>query len=86
MASRDAGRAAAHAKGTKAATAAAQAAADTNAETLRDAIQSGLFAGVATLLGMADHLNAKGVTTARGNTFAPMTVKRIVERLGITFP
>lgn len=86
VASRDAGRAAAHAKGTKAATAAAQAVANTNAETLRDAIQSGLFAGVTTLLGMADHLNAKGVTTARGSKFSPMTVKRIVERLGIPFP
>ncbi|MNF44226.1 DNA-invertase hin [compost metagenome] len=86
IANRDAGRAAAHAKGTTAATSAAQKVADTNAETLRDAIQSGLFAGVATLLGMADHLNAKGVTTSRGNKFAPMTVKRVVERLGITFP
>lgn len=86
VASRDAGRAAAHAKGTKAATAAAQAVANTNAETLRDAIQSGLFAGVTTLLGMANHLNAKGVTTARGSKFSPMTVKRIVERLGIPFP
>lgn len=86
VARRNAGRAAAHAKGTIAATAAAQAAADTNAETLRDAIQSGLYAKVTTLLGMANYLNAKGVTTARGSKFSPMTVKRTVERLGITFP
>ena len=86
VARRNAGRAVAHTKGTGAATAAAQAAADTNAERLRDAIQSGLYAKVTTLLGMANHLNAKGVTTARGSRFSPMTVKRTVERLGITFP
>lgn len=86
VARRDAGRAVAHTKGTKAATAAAQAVADTNAKALRDAIQSGMFEGVTTLLGMANHLNAKGVTTARGNKFAPMTVKRVVERLGLLFP
>lgn len=86
VARRDAGRAVAHAKGTGAATAAAQAAADTNAEALRQAIQSGMYEGVTTLLGMANHLNVKGVKTARGNEFAPMTVKRTVERLGITFP
>jgi len=86
IANRDAGRQAAHAKGTKAATAAAQEAADTNAESLRDAIQSGLYAKVATLLGMANHLNARGITTARGKKFSPMTVKRTVERLGIPFP
>ena len=86
VARRDAGRAVAHTKGTKAATAAAQAVADTNAETLRDAIQSGLYAKVTTLLGMANYLNAKGVTTARGKEFSPMTVKRLVERLGLTFP
>ncbi|MNG12263.1 hypothetical protein D3C84_958630 [compost metagenome] len=50
------------------------------------AIQSGMFEDVATLLGMANHLNVKGVRTARGNEFAPMTVKRVVERLGLTFP
>ncbi|WP_077045830.1 recombinase family protein [Pseudomonas sp. KK4] len=86
VARRDAGRAVAHAKGTTAATAAAQAVADTNAEALRQAIQSGMFEGVTTLLGMANYLNAKGITTARGSEFAPMTVKRTVERLGLTFP
>lgn len=86
VARRDAGRAAAHAKGTKAATAAAQAVADTNAEALRQAIQSGMFEGVTTLLGMANYLNSKGVKTAGGSKFAPMTVKRIVERLGLAFP
>ena len=86
IANRDAGRAAAHVKGTGAATAAAQAAADTNAKALKTVIQSGMFEGVKTLLGMANHLNAKGVKTARGSKFSPMTVKRTVERLGITFP
>lgn len=86
VARRDAGRAVAHAIGTKAATEASQKVADTNAETLRDAIQSGLYAKVTTLLGMANHLNARGITTARGSKFSPMTVKRIVERLGISFP
>ncbi|OQR32770.1 serine recombinase [Pseudomonas sp. Bc-h] len=86
VARRDAGRAAAHTKGTTAATAAAQAVADINAESLRQAIQSGMFEGVTTLLGMANYLNVKGVKTARGGKFAPMTVKRIVERLGLAFP
>ncbi|MCE6977217.1 recombinase family protein [Pseudomonas frederiksbergensis] len=86
VARRDAGRAVAHAKGTKAATAAAQVVADTNAESLAVHIKAGMFEGVKTLLGMANHLNAKGITTARGSKFSPMTVKRIVERLGLTFP
>ncbi|WP_337153547.1 recombinase family protein [Pseudomonas protegens] len=86
VARRDAGRAVAHSKGTKVATAAAQEVADANAEKLRDAIQSGLYAKVTTLLGMANHLNAKGVTTARGSKFSPMTVKRIMKRLTLPFP
>lgn len=86
VARRDAGRAVAHAKGTKAATAAAQVVADTNAESLAVHIKAGMFEGVKTLLGMANHLNAKGITTARGSKFSPMTVKRIVKRLGLTFP
>lgn len=86
VARRDAGRAAAHAKGTKAATAAAQAIADTNAESLAVHIKAGMFDKVTTLVGMANYLNAKGVKTARGGKFAPMTVKRIVERLGLPFP
>ncbi len=83
---RDAGRAAAHAKGTKAATAAAQAVADTNAEALAMYIKAGMHDKVKTLLGMANYLNSKGVKTARGSNFSPMTVKRIVERLGLPFP
>lgn len=86
VARRDAGRAIAHSKGTGAAIAAAQTLADVNAETLRDAIQSGMFAGVTTLLGMAQYLNTKGVRTARGGEFAAMTVKRTIDRLGLTFP
>jgi hypothetical protein len=86
VARRNAGRAVAHAKGTGAATAAAQAAADTNAKALAVHIKAGMFDKITTLLGMANYLNAKGVKTARGNEFSPMTVKRTVERLGITIP
>lgn len=86
VARRDAGRAVAHSKGTTAATAAAQVVADTNAESLAVHIKAGMFEGVKTLLGMADHLNTKGITTSRGKKFSAMTVKRIVERLGLTFP
>lgn len=86
IANRDAGRAAAHAKGTAAATAASQKVANNNAEMLRDAIQSGLYAKITTLLGMANYLNAKGVTTAGRKKFAPMTVKRTMERVSLAFP
>lgn len=86
VARRDAGRAVAHSKGNGAAVAAAQELADDNAESLRDAIQSGMYTGVTTLRGMAEYLNSKGHRTARGSEFAAMTVKRTVERLGITFP
>ena len=83
---RDAGRAAAHRKGTKAGVAGAVSAADAYAKTVGDNIKAARFDGVTTLLGCADYLNRRGIKTRRGSQFTATTVKRIADRLGITFP
>ena len=86
IARRDAGRAKAHQAGNGAAVAVAVATADAYAATVANHIKAARFDGVTSLTGCADYLNRHGVKTRRGAAFAPMTVKRLAARLGITFP
>ena len=86
IARRDAGRFKAHAKGNGAAVVAVIATADAYAQTVANHIKAARFDGITTLTGCADYLNRHGVKTRRGMSFAPMTVKRLAARLGITFP
>lgn len=86
IARRDAGRAKAHETGNGAAVAVAVATADAYAATVANHIKAACFDGVTSLTGCADYLNRHGVKTRRGAAFAPMTVKRLADRLGITFP
>lgn len=83
---RDAGRQEAHKVGPKAATAARMQKADIYAETVKNHIKAASFDGIKTLQGVADYLNTQGIKTSRGAGFTPMTVSRLVQRLGITFP
>lgn len=39
-----------------------------------------------TLKQVADCLNAKGIATSRGGEWAPMSVKRVMDSLGLSFP
>jgi DNA invertase Pin-like site-specific DNA recombinase len=86
IARRTAGRLKAHAKGNGAAVVAVVATADAYAQTVANHIKAARFDGITTLSGCADYLNRHGVKTRRGMSFAPMTVKRLAARLGITFP
>ena len=86
IARRDAGRFKAHAKGNGAAVVAVVATADAYAQTVANHIKAARFDGITTLTGCADYLTRHGVKTRRGMSFAPMTVKRLAARLGITFP
>lgn len=49
-------------------------------------LKAASFDGITSLAGCADYLNRHGVKTRRGAAFAPMAVKRLSARLGITFP
>lgn len=86
MARRDAGRRKAHEAGNGAAVAAVVATADAYAQTVVNHLKAARFDGITSLAGCADYLNRHGVKTRRGAAFAPMTVKRLAARLGITFP
>ncbi|RRW45085.1 recombinase family protein [Pseudomonas luteola] len=59
--------------------------ADSRAKELEDSLRACLQRGLKTYQGIADCLNNKGVTTSRGSLFQPMTVKRVMERLQLTF-
>lgn len=83
---RDAGRAAGRGKGLAASIAVKKAKADAGAEALASHIKAGMFDGARSLRAMADWLNAKGITTTKGSVFTAMTVKRTVDRLGLSFP
>ena len=69
-----------------AAVAAVVATADAYAQTVVNHLKAARFDGITSLAGCADYLNRHGVKTRRGAAFAPMTVKRLAARLGITFP
>lgn len=86
VARRDAGRRKAHEAGNRAAVAAVVATADAYAQTVVNHLKAARFDGITSLAGCADYLNRHGVKTRRGAAFAPMTVKRLAARLGITFP
>lgn len=83
---RDAGRKEAHKVGPKAATAAKVEKADVYAHTIENHIKAASFDGIKTLAGVAAYLNKQSIKTSRGSEFTPMTVSRLVQRLGITFP
>lgn len=86
IANRDAGRRAAWAVGNGAAMKAKADNANNRAKSLEAELKACLYDRQPTFAAIAKCLNAKGITTARGSTFSPMTVKRIMERLTLTFP
>ena len=89
IARRDAGRVKGHTqaglKAVRAASAQKVVNADIRAKELEDSLRACLQRGLNTYQGIADCLNNKGVRTARGSQFQPMTVKRVMERLQLTF-
>lgn len=84
IARRDAGRKAAWVVGNGAAMQAKADNANNRAKSLDAELKACLYERQPTFAAIAKCLNAKGVTTERGNEFAPMTVKRLMERLGLT--
>ncbi|SFQ13308.1 Site-specific DNA recombinase [Geopseudomonas sagittaria] len=55
------------------------------AESIRDTVELCVLRGTHTLQGVADCLNAKGVTTSRGGKWSPMQASRVMKSLGLTF-
>jgi hypothetical protein len=51
---------------------------------VRPIIEGLRSSGISTLTGLADALNERGIQTPQGRRWHPMTVKRVVERLGGT--
>lgn len=86
IARRDEGRKAAWAVGTGAALEAKAVNAGIRAKALEAELKACLYDGTPTYSAIAKCLNAKGVTTERGSAFQPMTVKRLMERLGLPLP
>lgn len=86
IARRDAGREAAWVVGTGKALEAKAANANLRAKALEAELKACLFDGQSTYSAISKCLNAKGVTTDRGNAFSPMTVKRLMARLDIALP
>ncbi len=86
IARRDAGRAKAWTVGNGAAMRAKADNANSRAKSLEAELKACLFDRQPSFAAIAKCLNAKGVTTARGSEFSPMTVKRMMERLGLAFP
>jgi DNA invertase Pin-like site-specific DNA recombinase len=62
--------------------AATKAEADRHARNVLPVIRGAQAAGTRTLAEIAAALNARGVPTARGGTWAPTTVKRLLDRAG----
>lgn len=85
VARRDAGRAKAWAMGNGAALEAKKRNADNRADAIAHHIKACLYDGCVSLAAIAQCLNSKGVTTAKGNSFQPMTVSRVMNRLGLSF-
>ena len=61
-------------------TAAVAAGADRHAANVLPVVRSIQMAGVATLRGVAEALNARGIATARGGMWHPTTVRNLVQR------
>jgi DNA invertase Pin-like site-specific DNA recombinase len=85
IARRDAGRKAAWAVGNGAAMQVKADNAKRRAKSLEAELKACLYDGQTTFAAIAKCLNSKGVTTDRGSKFAPMTVKRMMERLNLPF-
>ncbi|WP_422417039.1 recombinase family protein [Pseudomonas sp. GZD-222] len=83
---RSKGRAVGQVAGQAAAVDAVKAKADRWADSMASHIKAGMFDGCRTLAAMASWLNDQGHRTARGASFNPMQVKRLLERQGIAFP
>lgn len=58
--------------------------ADQYARSIEDSILACKARGLNTLQGVADCLNSKGLTTPRGASFTPMTVSRLINKLGVS--
>lgn len=86
IARRDAGRAKAWAIGNSAAVQAKVVNANIRAKALEAELKACLYDGQPTLAAIAKCLNTKGITTERGSSFQPMTVKRLMERLNLSLP
>lgn len=85
IARRDAGRAKAWEVGNGAAIKAKKLNAANRASTVAHHIKACLYDGCTSFAAIAQCLNAKGVTTATGSVFQPMTVSRLMARLELTF-
>jgi DNA invertase Pin-like site-specific DNA recombinase len=59
-----------------------KAEADRHARNVLPLIREAQASGARTLAQIADALNARGVATARGKDWGPMTVKRVLDRTG----
>lgn len=55
------------------------------AESIRDTVELCVLRGTRTLQGVADCLNAKGVSTARGGSWSPIQVSRVMKALSLSF-
>ncbi|MEG8244229.1 MULTISPECIES: recombinase family protein [Pseudomonas] len=86
IANRDKGRMAAWAVGNGAAVQAKAVNANIRAKALEAELKACLYDGQPTLAAIAKCLNTKGITTERGSSFRPMTVKRLMERLNLSLP
>lgn len=69
-------------KGSAVGVAAQKAKADRFASNVRPIIEEVQAAGVTTLRGIADALNARGVRTARGGEWHPSSVRNVMGRAG----
>lgn len=86
IARRDAGREAAWAVGNSAAVKAKAVNATNRAKSLEAELKACLYDGTPSYSAIAKCLNDKGVLTERGSAFAPMTVSRLMARLGLSLP
>jgi len=86
IARRDAGRVRAWAVGNGKAIEAKALNADNRAKSLEAELKACLYDGKPSYAAIAKCLNAKGVLTERGSAFAPMTVSRLMSRLGLSLP
>lgn len=85
IARRDAGRAKAWEVGNGAALEAKKQNADNRADAIAHHIKACLYDGCTSFAAIAQCLNSKGISTAKGKGFQPMTVSRLMTRLGLEF-
>jgi DNA invertase Pin-like site-specific DNA recombinase len=85
IARRDAGRKKAWTVGNGAALEAKKQNADNRADAIAHHIKACLYDGCSSFAAIAQCLNSKGVSTAKGKAFQPMTVSRLMTRLELSF-